>query len=356
MPPKSNSTKKDTKKQTDEDMSESDNESVSSVEETVKKTKTSKTDSKTKTKTDKEDLNTETKADTKTKSKSKTESKVETNTESKAELKAETKVETKVDTKMPAKNRKVLTNKKEQTKDDTKWADKLSEEEVADDDVNQHSDSHSESDSESSESEDNMYVAEKFTSALKSEARQPMKQADQPSNRYKSYALDFVYADYLELADSVSDVEGEDLLRVLIARAHRDGKKELKRVLEGTLRALNHECNFPSTDFYKSGVSGEHKGKPSKYQNKYDRNQKYNKNERFDKGERFDKTSRFDKSDNRQQYQNNRDKPFDYKATSMRQKKVYDDEPLKNEADFEEAKPSETMLKKNGKGGGGQRS
>ena len=35
-------------------------------------------------------------------------------------------------------------------------------------------------------------------------------------------------------------------MRVVIARAHKEGQISLKRCLETVLRAMNHECNFPS--------------------------------------------------------------------------------------------------------------
>ena len=61
-----------------------------------------------------------------------------------------------------------------------------------------------------------------------------------------SKALKFSYNNYESLKKDVDDVENEDLLRVLIARAHKEGQLPLKKCLEIVLRAMYHECNFPS--------------------------------------------------------------------------------------------------------------
>jgi hypothetical protein len=61
-----------------------------------------------------------------------------------------------------------------------------------------------------------------------------------------SKALKFSYNDYYSLKTEVDDVKNEDLLRVLIARAHKEGQMPLKKCLEIVLRAMFHECNFPS--------------------------------------------------------------------------------------------------------------
>lgn len=63
-----------------------------------------------------------------------------------------------------------------------------------------------------------------------------------------SQALKFSYSDYDNVGNPVYEVSTEDLVKVLIARSFKDGQMTLKRSLEYVLRALHHECNFPSSN------------------------------------------------------------------------------------------------------------
>jgi hypothetical protein len=62
-----------------------------------------------------------------------------------------------------------------------------------------------------------------------------------------SKALKFSYSDYENVVNPVFEVSTEDLIKVLIARSYQDGQITLKRSLEYVLRAMNHECNFPTS-------------------------------------------------------------------------------------------------------------
>lgn len=77
-----------------------------------------------------------------------------------------------------------------------------------------------------------------------------------PNVNKLSKALKFSYNDYEHVANPVHEVSSEDLLRVVVARSYKEGQMSLKRCLETVLRALNHECNFPSlpkhNNFYNS--------------------------------------------------------------------------------------------------------
>lgn len=67
-----------------------------------------------------------------------------------------------------------------------------------------------------------------------------------PNVNKLSKALKFSYDDYEHVANPVHEVSSEDLLRVVVARSYKEGQMTLKRCLETVLRAMNHECNFPS--------------------------------------------------------------------------------------------------------------
>jgi hypothetical protein len=67
-----------------------------------------------------------------------------------------------------------------------------------------------------------------------------------PNINKLSKALKFSYNDYDHVANPVHEVSSEDLLRVVVARSYKEGQMSLKRCLETVLRAMNHECNFPS--------------------------------------------------------------------------------------------------------------
>lgn len=67
-----------------------------------------------------------------------------------------------------------------------------------------------------------------------------------PNVNKLSKALKFSYDDYEHVANPVHEVSSEDLLRVVVARTYKEGQMTLKRCLETVLRAMNHECNFPS--------------------------------------------------------------------------------------------------------------
>lgn len=67
-----------------------------------------------------------------------------------------------------------------------------------------------------------------------------------PNVNKLSKALKFSYDDYEHVANPVHEVSSEDLLRVVVARSYKEGQMSLKRCLETVLRAMNHECNFPS--------------------------------------------------------------------------------------------------------------
>lgn len=67
-----------------------------------------------------------------------------------------------------------------------------------------------------------------------------------PNVNKLSKALKFSYNDYEHVANPVHEVSSEDLLRVVVARSYKEGQMSLKRCLETVLRAMNHECNFPS--------------------------------------------------------------------------------------------------------------
>jgi hypothetical protein len=60
-----------------------------------------------------------------------------------------------------------------------------------------------------------------------------------------SKALKFSYNDYENVQNPVFEVASDDLIKVIIARAHKEGQVSLKRCLETVLRAMNHECDFP---------------------------------------------------------------------------------------------------------------
>jgi len=63
-----------------------------------------------------------------------------------------------------------------------------------------------------------------------------------------SQALKFSYNDYDNVANPVFEVSTEDLIKVLIARSFKEGQITLKRSLESVLRAMHHECNFPTSN------------------------------------------------------------------------------------------------------------
>lgn len=63
-----------------------------------------------------------------------------------------------------------------------------------------------------------------------------------------SQALKFSYNDYDNVANPVFEVSTEDLIKVLIARSFKEGQMTLKRSLESVLRAMHHECNFPTSN------------------------------------------------------------------------------------------------------------
>lgn len=63
-----------------------------------------------------------------------------------------------------------------------------------------------------------------------------------------SQALKFSYNEYDNVVNPVFEVSTEDLIKVLIARSFKEGQMTLKRSLENVLRAMNHECNFPTSN------------------------------------------------------------------------------------------------------------
>lgn len=63
-----------------------------------------------------------------------------------------------------------------------------------------------------------------------------------------SQALKFSYNEYDNVMNPVFEVSTEDLIKVLIARSFKEGQMTLKRSLESVLRAMNHECNFPTSN------------------------------------------------------------------------------------------------------------
>ena len=67
-----------------------------------------------------------------------------------------------------------------------------------------------------------------------------------PNVNKLSKALKFSYNDYEHVVNPVHEVSSEDLLRVVVARSYTEGQMALKRSLETVLRAMNHECQFPS--------------------------------------------------------------------------------------------------------------
>jgi len=66
----------------------------------------------------------------------------------------------------------------------------------------------------------------------------------QPRKVFKSI-VDFKFNDVLALNTPVNQLSNADLLRLLVARASREGQKQLYLVLLNTLKAYNHECEFP---------------------------------------------------------------------------------------------------------------
>lgn len=79
----------------------------------------------------------------------------------------------------------------------------------------------------------------------KTYAKYDMKSGKRVGINKNSQALKFSYENYDNVTNPVFEVSTEDLLRVIVARAFKEGQMTLKRSLEYVLRAMNHECTFP---------------------------------------------------------------------------------------------------------------
>ncbi len=82
------------------------------------------------------------------------------------------------------------------------------------------------------------------------ESREPRESREHSNHKVNvnkvSKALKFSYNDYDHVVNPVHEVSSEDLIRVVVARSYKEGQMSLKRCLENVLRAMNHECNFPT--------------------------------------------------------------------------------------------------------------
>lgn len=165
---------------------------------------------------------------------------------------------------------------------DAKWADAFNAEETSvaddesDDENNDNNDNEQYEDNHDEDQEDHdKHEQDEITHTLLAEISKkgPEKLTSKPPQykyeKPKSIALDFSYVEYEKLSSPVCETSSNDLLKTLVARAYRENKSELKRVLETILKALNFECQLPFVDSYRQRFDN----KPNKYNDKY--NDKY---------------------------------------------------------------------------------
>lgn len=67
-----------------------------------------------------------------------------------------------------------------------------------------------------------------------------------PKVRHTTSIINFDYSEYMDLETPIRDADNTTLLKVLIARSHKDGQQQLHRTVKQTLRACNLECSFPT--------------------------------------------------------------------------------------------------------------
>jgi len=122
-------------------------------------------------------------------------------------------------------------------------------------DLNDNNDDYSDNDNDYDNDNDD-YLAPKFTTIKDIPAPRHGDKSHYQNNNYQSkkysnkqcVALKFSYADYRGLCHEYST---QDLIKILIVRAHDGGQDQLRETQRQTLRAMNFECNFPQTDNHK---------------------------------------------------------------------------------------------------------
>ena len=82
--------------------------------------------------------------------------------------------------------------------------------------------------------------------------------------KYSNSVINFDYANYESVETPVNELNSRDLVKVLIVRAYNDGQHQLCTTLKQTLRAMNLECDFP-TSKATQGSSSYQESKSFKY-------------------------------------------------------------------------------------------
>lgn len=93
--------------------------------------------------------------------------------------------------------------------------------------------------------QDNKWIANTDDDSSSSDDETPAQTHQKQGATYPKSITNFNFTDYTSINKPISELDSKDILRVLIARAHNEGQRQLKKTLNDTLRAMNLECNFP---------------------------------------------------------------------------------------------------------------
>lgn len=90
-----------------------------------------------------------------------------------------------------------------------------------------------------SESNDDRHNNGQFTMPKNS---RPERFSKPKQNKHDNSAINFNYGQYRTMCE---DKSTQDLIKILVSRAHDGGQRQLCETMKQTLRAMNFECNFP---------------------------------------------------------------------------------------------------------------